>query len=35
MKTIKRVPEQASDAALPTRAELLEGEGRGTLTRGN
>ena len=40
MKTIKRVPEQSADAhanetGLPTRAELLDGEGRGALTRGN
>lgn len=35
MKTIKRIPEQAPGAELPTRAELLDGEGRGTLTRGN
>ncbi|MGO4598273.1 YlbL family protein [Terrabacter sp. 2RAF25] len=35
MKTIKRIPEQAPDTELPTRAELLDGESRGTLTRGN
>ena len=35
MKTIKRVPERATDTDLPTRAEVLDGEGRGTLTRGN
>jgi Lon-like protease len=35
VKTIRRVPEQAHDSDLPTRAELLDGEGRGTLTRGN
>ena len=35
MKTIKRVPPRAPDADLPTRAELLDEEGRGTLTRGN
>ncbi|GAA3698160.1 PDZ domain-containing protein [Terrabacter ginsenosidimutans] len=35
MRTIKRVPEQPSGTDLPTRAEVLEDEGRGRLTRGN
>jgi PDZ domain-containing protein len=35
VKTIKRVPEQAPDTDLPTRAEVLDDGGRGTLTRGN
>lgn len=35
MRTIKRVPEQPAGTELPTRAEVLEGEGRGRLTRGN
>jgi PDZ domain-containing protein len=35
VRTIKRVPEQPSGTDLPTRAEVLEDEGRGRLTRGN
>ncbi len=35
MRTIKRVPEQPSGTDLPTRAEVLEDESRGRLTRGN
>ena len=35
MRTIKRVPEQPTGTDLPTRAEVLEGEDTGRLTRGN
>jgi PDZ domain-containing protein len=35
VRTIKRVPEQLSGTDLPTRAEVLEDESRGRLTRGN
>jgi PDZ domain-containing protein len=35
VRTIKRVPEQPSGTDLPTRAEVLEDESRGRLTRGN
>ena len=35
MRTIKRVPEQPSGTDLPTRAEVLEDESGGRLTRGN
>ncbi|GAA2744591.1 PDZ domain-containing protein [Terrabacter aerolatus] len=35
MRTIKRVPEQPADGTLATRADVLEGESRGRLTRGN
>lgn len=35
MRTIKRVPEHPADNALPSRADVLEGERRGRLTRGN
>jgi PDZ domain-containing protein len=35
VRTIKRVPEQPTGTDLPTRAEVLEGEDTGRLTRGN